>query len=382
MGIPFSKKCIFLFENKNKYLDDDVAKLLTYQCIDNLYKADCLFELYQEKHIEYFGYTPANKIKNLNVLYRENPYLHPLFMKGDVLFMSQLEKIVVQSFMNEQATELWMQIINCGYEFLNLSIPETNNKKIKGKGDLATDNKDENNHSVITIDVPDFYINYEYYILANDLISLDPPCLPLGIYIKNPSFYRINRLSNNYVESPIISKSDFTKEVKVSPMSVLKTESEHLKNHKYMTREDTPSPMETISLKDSTGMDYEQECSDKLNHLKKLSSNNKAVLDVLDLNQPQLPLFITNPLPGFILRENTKIQLLVHTKSNQPLLRSSKSIAQKVTNEKNEVFEKEKLELLEKSERFHDIHDKLKERYDKYYFEIINSIDEGITLDD
>ena len=61
---------------------------------------------------------------------------------------------------------------------------------------------------------------------------------------------------------------------------------------------------------------YDQTYFSQIHKIKEVSLNDKAALSWVDITQTHLPIFITNPLPNFIVEKGSYVQLLVHHKLN------------------------------------------------------------------
>jgi hypothetical protein len=118
----------------------------------------------------------------------------------------------------------------------------------------------------------------------NDLLLLENPALCLGIYVENPLEY-MSMQSNGRVLR--------------------------------MTRRETGNLKITTSHKrklvNMEGLDkVEQSYKDNMRIIREISFNDRVILDYVDINKSHLPIFITNPSPGFILSERCKMQVLYH----------------------------------------------------------------------
>ena len=133
----------------------------------------------------------------------------------------------------------------------------------------------DRNPLILTIDIPSDYYEKEYINLFRDLMDLETICL--GIYISDPSaYYKLKS------EGKVIMQDNKVTKV-VNSYKTFKHDNQDL---------------------DDLNEDNYQDI------LKKISYNNKAVLDYVDVEKSTLPIFITNPEPGFIILEGTKVMVI------------------------------------------------------------------------
>lgn len=116
----------------------------------------------------------------------------------------------------------------------------------------------------------------------SDLLSMEQPVMPLGIYIENPISY-MSDISHGKV-------SKFSK-VKNVNMKILTSYKKKLQN--------------SLGKKE---MGY----ADNIRILRDISNNDKVVLDYVDMRKPHLPIFITNPPPGFVIDDKCKVMVMYH----------------------------------------------------------------------
>lgn len=133
---------------------------------------------------------------------------------------------------------------------------------------------------------------------------MNPPCLPLGLYVKSPLIY----LSKFYEQRSSVFKDILRRNSNTSHAEHLTSRllTIHYSFHE-MKKEDIT---EALKIEEEFDKDY----FDKMYKIQETSFNNKAVLDFLDINKTHLPIFITNPPPGFILQKDTYVQLIVYHK--------------------------------------------------------------------
>jgi voltage-gated potassium channel len=313
-GINNAFKCIFLVENIDKILNDDINKLLSFRSIDYFFKQDTIIELWTESNIKYLGYSPLTET---------DIFQHPLYMSGSVLYMSHLEKILAQSYIAEHIQEAWMSLITCGYDVVEKYIPQRECYPV-----------------VITIDIPEYYHGLDYYMLVTDLLEQDSPVIPLGIYVKNPKHY--------YSKAHLNAK-------RVSDQSML-----------------------NVAKRLSTIYDLENEYKSYLEILKHCSYNNKPYLDYVDIGNCMLPIFITNPSPGFVIQPKTQVTVLInhkirhneyHYKGNDIFKFKNLSIAQNYT---------KKTKLVKTVNRFYYLFNKIKENVNQDYRNIVDELNKQI----
>jgi hypothetical protein len=167
-------KCFLLLKSLDKRVNADLQSL---QLI-NFFNANYNFEVFIEQNSEegnlLLGYTP--KIDNDSL---KDPFYHPLYMSGRILYISELKDVCSESYLNENLTDAWLSLIKCGFP--------NQNSFMKGK-DL--------NVNVVTVDIPEFYFNQEFVNLAKDLFLSDISCLPLGIYVVSPIEYKMKTKTN------------------------------------------------------------------------------------------------------------------------------------------------------------------------------------------
>ena len=95
--------------------------------------------------------------------------------------MSHLERIAAISHNKENVVETWVELLSIGFKSTSSSAGFKTLKGIKAREGFPV---------LITINVPQSYVGKEYYVLMSDLLSMDHPVMPLGIYIENPLTYQ------------------------------------------------------------------------------------------------------------------------------------------------------------------------------------------------
>jgi len=100
------------------------ADLQSLQLI-NFFNANYNFEVFIEQNSEegnlLLGYTP--KIDNDSL---KDPFYHPLFMSGRILYISKLKEVCSESYLNENLTDAWLSLIKCGFPNQNYFLKEKN----------------------------------------------------------------------------------------------------------------------------------------------------------------------------------------------------------------------------------------------------------------
>jgi len=223
--------------------------------------------LWDRKSTRLIGYQPLDKhMKTV-----QNEFLHPQFMAGQILYMSHLEKIIANTYTNEYVAEAWIELLSLGFKSSH-----TNTTKTKARKGFPV---------MVTIDIPESYFGKEYYLLVADLLSLEQLVMPLGVYVKNPLVY-MNEKSQGKV-------SRFTRLQTTANIKITTSYKKKILNTNLLDK-------------------VEQGYMDNLKILRDFSYNDKVVLDYTDIRKPHLPIFITNPPPGFILNKECKILVLYH----------------------------------------------------------------------
>lgn len=281
-GINKSYSVIFLVESIYSKTNEDMSKILTFRSIDYFFNTGMILELWEHKSIRFLGYLPLDS--DLKVI--ENEFMHPIFMSGKILYLSHLEKIIAKSYLDEQQVDAWIKLLSLGFSSSNTNV-----------GFQTLLNNRESFPIILTLDLPIEYLDKEYYTLFNDLLLLDNPAICLGVFIENPLDYltqqsqgKVLRLTRKQTEKLKITTSHKRKLVNLEVLDKV-----------------------------------EQSYKDNLKIIRDISYNDRVILDYVDINKSHLPIFITNPSPGFILNERCKIQVLYnfHSKDSNILKRSS-----------------------------------------------------------
>jgi hypothetical protein len=306
-----------------------------------------LLELWEQKSTRLIGYQPLDN--NCNVV--QNEFYHPQFMAGRIIYLSHLERILAITYNQESAVEAWVELLNLGFKSSSTNIGF---KTLNG-------NKNKNGFPVlITTDVPEEYEGLEYYVLATDLMSLDIPSIPLGIYIENPLSY-INVHSQGKVSK---DRTKIIKNIKRYSMKIITSHKRKLVNIESLDK-------------------IEQGYTDNLKVLRDISYNDKVILDYVDFNKPHLPIFITNPPPNFIINDNCKILVLHHFSPKISGVRDfqKKLLEQRFANKLNikhitkHISNPTKIRLVESQENFFLYINILKEKLKKSYTDSLKNLE-------
>jgi hypothetical protein len=286
-GISRAHKCLYLTEKIDQVIGEDIQKILSFKLIDNFFQADGILELRKEGSRTLLGYNPIGPKGKI-----ESEYLHPLFLSGNLIYTSQLEKLIATAYLHEVEADSVCKLIACGYDvfdYVSSGVP------IKTEVQFPI---------IITVKIPKGYRGKEFCNLSNDLLNMDPPCLPLGIYLKSPMRY-LNNLYQNRM--PILQS--FNNAEKSRKMNQLKkAQSMAGKSESNFSKRRTS----TIIFEEC----YDREYFKKIHKIKEISYNDKASLNMLDITKSHLPIFITNPQPNFIIEKGTYVQLMVHHNLN------------------------------------------------------------------
>jgi len=240
---------------------------ILFKLIDSNFDVPILLNIAHEKYSRFLGIEP---IQDDN--YQQwDEFQIPLFMAGKVLYANYLDKLTALSYTDKLEMEAISSLIKLGNEYIITESLEDDgilNKK------LFSGKKIEDNSFYLTLNIPECYYNQEYFILLNDLLELKHPIIPLGIYVEQPLHY-----------SKDFSSTTFAEEL------------------------DEKTTLEMNSTKTSKAKLNKQ----ILKYIELIKSNNnssKAVLDSIQMDFNNLPVFITNPNPCFVLGENMKLLVI------------------------------------------------------------------------
>jgi hypothetical protein len=343
-GVHKAFYVIFLVENIFSKTNEDMNKILSFKSIDYFFNTEMCLELWDTKSTRLIGYQPIDK--DTKVI--QNEFLHPQFLAGRILYMSHLERITAISHNYSNVVETWVELLTTGFKSTSSS---SGFKSLKGS------KAREGYPVIITINVPQSYVGKEYYVLMSDLLSMEQPVMPMGIYIENPLSY-MSDISHGKV-------SKFNK-VKNVNMKILTSYKKKLQNHSLGKME----------------MGY----ADNLRILRDISNNNKVVLDYVDMRRPHLPIFITNPPPGFMIDDKCKVMVMYHyspktvgLKNFQEYLNRQSDKRFSVRNIKiptNLNDQVEKQQLINSQDNFYFYVNTLKERIKKQYTQAFKVIEQ------
>lgn len=260
---------IFLSENIFKKLNEDMNLLLSCRVVDYYFNINAILELWDSKNSNLLGYIPLDKnSKNIT-----NEFYHPLFMAGKVLYLSHLDQLTTLSITDPIIIESVYQILSVGFR-----------KKINKIAKKPVNNKNNNFDApvIITIDVPEMYFGKEYCNLAEHLLSLDEPAVPLGVYVSDPLSYQMME-----------SKGKISQGENAHIWNIINSHKRRLINFESMGK-------------------IESGYFNNMKFLRDISYTDKIVMNYTDIQRPHLPIFITNPLPSFILNKDCKILLMTN----------------------------------------------------------------------
>jgi hypothetical protein len=342
-GVHKAFYVIFLVENIFNKTNEDMNKILSFKSIDYFFNTEMCLELWDTKSTRLIGYQPID----IDTKVVQNEFLHPLFLAGRILYMSHLERIIAKSHNYNNVVETWTELLVCGFKSTSSSSGYKSLKGSKARVGYPV---------IITINVPNSYVGKEYYVLMSDLLSMEQPVMPLGIYIENPISY-MSDISHGKV-------SKFSK-VKNVNMKILTSYKKKLQN--------------SLGKKE---MGY----ADNIRILRDISNNDKVVLDYVDIRKPHLPIFITNPPPGFVIDDKCKVMVMYHyspkivgLKNFQDLLdgQGDKRLTSK-NNKTNPYLNNhvEKQQLVNSQDNFYFYVNSLKERIRKQYNQAFKVIEQ------
>ena len=185
-GLNKASFILFLTENVDSCTKEDMNKLLAFKSFDFFFDVPFILELWSHFSIRLLGYNPLDRNSNIII----NEFLHPQFMAGNLLYLNHLDKIIAKSHTDENEYEVFLRLISLGFE------SASNSFGFKPK--LGKERK-EGFPVIVTFELPDFYYNKDYHQLFSDLLALDEPAIPLGIYVEDPLQY-INLRSEGKVQ--------------------------------------------------------------------------------------------------------------------------------------------------------------------------------------
>ncbi len=333
-GLNNAFHVIILSQNIFKKLNEDMNLLLSSSIIDYYFDINMTIELWNSKSCSLLGYKPLDK----NAKEISNEFYHPLFMSGKILYLSHFDKLTSMSVTDPLIIESLHQIISVGFR--------NDLRDIMTRTDIGIC-RGAVVPILITIDLVEKYWGKEYHILVQDLLKLEKPALPLGVYVSDPLSYHLLDSKGNIFHS---KKTPFWKIVNSHKRKLINLES--------MGR-------------------FESAYFDNMKFIRDISYTDKIILNCVDLKKTHLPIFITNPLPGFILTKNCKILIMTNSSSGVKL--NNNHIKTETDNEewkiiKKKIFIEKKLKnknLINKNEKdsnYEDIllNEKIRECQENY----------------
>lgn len=263
---------LFLTEKVDENTKEDFTKILSFKAVDYFFDSPFILELWNRKSVKWIGYQPLDR--NANVI--TNEFLHPLYMAGKLIYVDLFDKLPAIYYSYEKEYEAWIRLMCLGYTSTNNSFGFQSRINAYKKAAFP---------AIVSFDLPDYYENKVYHTLVADLLALDLPAIPLGIFVEEPLLYMTMKNEGGV-------SVDNNKEVGVFASSKNKLRG----NNKL-------SSLQQKFFK-----------SQKL--LEKISNTKKVVMDVIDIERTYFPLFITNPPPEFKLIGKIKVQVLCTFKMN------------------------------------------------------------------
>jgi len=343
-GLNQAYMVIFLTEKLFGKTNEDMQKILIYKSIDYFFNTKIILELWSSQSCRLLGSVPL--LKNGEV--EKNEFLHPYFMAGRLIYLSHLESIVARSYTEEKNTEVWLKLIKLGINTKN---------NVKGKNCNSNNDNENDNEGMpifLTLEIPSIYYDREYYNLMDDLMKLNPPALPVGIYIKSPLEY-LKLRSRGIIKR---EKSD----IGLGEYDIVTSHKKKLVNLNKFDKLDK-SNLENMKV------------------LRNTSYNNKVFLDIVDLNNSYLPMFITNPHPGFIISSKCKVMVIyyhVSDKSNEKIIH--RAIGKKQTT-KNQLKKENSLgdEFMQKQQVLKNRQEKIFAYYELLKAKLLDTIEKKYT---
>jgi hypothetical protein len=249
--------CLLLISSINELINDDLKNILCYRIIQKYFQTKTIIEVWDNSSLKFLGYTP---------LYSINEFFHPLFISGKIFLLEHFDRLLPKYYLNEKKTKAWIEFVKLG-----------NNKIIENKAINSN-----NNTYLLSIDIPEIYIGKDFFSMFSDFICLETPILILGLYIYDTEEYQIKKKGfDNIIEQNISTNERIF--------------------GKYNYRK----------------LKFQEK---NLYYIKKMierSYNGKSNRNCVDITQPYLPVFITNPPPWFILPKKTNILILYNFDENK-----------------------------------------------------------------
>jgi hypothetical protein len=237
----------------------DFKPAIAFKIIEYYFNIPTIIDLPHYKKNEFLGSVP---VKDNKVEWHH--FLHPLFLSGKLLYSNYLDSFTSLSYTDRLEMECLVGLIGLYYQ-----VDNTKNKK--------TNVISEPHKHTYTISIPvsSNYYGKNYITLINDLMALDTPVLPLGIYIEDPLKYAMT-LRETYAE---------------------------LINPQILKSEDDPTLNDKVK-------DFNRKFKKYLDFMKQNSHTKKAAIDSVQMDLLNVPIFITNPNPDFKLDQYMKVLLI------------------------------------------------------------------------
>ena len=322
-NINNSSFVIFLIESIHSKFNEDISKILSFRSITYYFTTRNILELWNLDSLKLLGF----RICSNDSMIESNEFYNPLYMSGQLIYLSHFSRLICISEKEEQKVNSWIELVSLGLK-----------PNIGANGKPLPDGYP----ITMTLDIPEGYIGKEFMNLFTDLICLKTPIMILGIYIENPIEYmkfrsegRINRLS---------------REIDINILT----------SHKK-------SIMNVGSLNDRKGYNF----LNNFELLKEKSNNGNVILDYVDLKHPFLPIFITNPPPWFIINKGCKM-LILYNNSNtsvKSIQYYQKELLKQINSKINIMKEEnnERKNLNKKQEYINDLFSILKKKLDNQF---------------
>jgi hypothetical protein len=343
-GMSKAYACIFLCESIHTKTNEDMGKILSFRAIDYFFNTNMILELWSDTSIRFLGYQPLDTESKII----KNEFLHPVYMAGRIVYLSHFDKLLAKSFYEERIVDVWTKLLYVGYSQKNNGGLQT----IQGQncGSFPV---------ILTVDIPKDYHYKEYHTLLNDMLLMDNPALCLGVYVENPLDYlsiqsqgRVLRMTRKQTENLKITTSHKKKLVNLDMLDKI-----------------------------------EQGYKDNLKIIRDISFNDRVILDYVDINKSHLPIFITNPYPGFMLNERCKMMVLYNFDTNK-LKEPLKSYGPKYCSYENlseqqsitHHFEKTRSKINKSQDNFFCFYDALKEKIKDRYADSLKNVEKMKTF--
>lgn len=266
LNINEATMVLFLTEKVDPIANEDLKKVLSYKAIDYFFDAPFILELWSRKSVKWAGYQPLDR--NANVI--SNEFLHPMYMSGKLIYVDIFDKLPAVYYTYEYEYEVWSRLMSLGYTSTNSSY---------GFEPKIKDQKKSSFPVIISFELPSYYDYKDYHELVSDLLALDDPAIPLGLFIEQPLLYMTIKSEGG------VSVDE------LNEIGIITSTKKKIKNMNQLN-------------------DLQKKYLKSLKLLGKISYTSKIVMDAVDLERTYLPLFITNPSPDFKLIGKIQVQVL------------------------------------------------------------------------